>query len=1001
MTDKLKKHIEHSKIAASANKAKGNKHVEILSSLYNNPARFIEEILQNTEDAYNNLNDCSSEPEVVFELTSESLIVKHNAKVFDEDDLIAITTIGLSTKNQFNDVNMIGKFGLGFKSVYSVCENPKIHSDNFHFEIQDYEVLYKIEEVKDLNYNTLIILPLKKDKKIFNFILHALYDISFSKLLFCNLLNRISIQTPERNFQISKIKTFEFDEFNAVYCFKNSYTNETKDFVISKFLQSNVLKFAAAFCVEFDAKLSKVKFISQDVKSLFVFYETLESCSLDFYLHANFTTTPTREHIPFCSLKTPENLVLLDDLRVWFYNLIMNFKKFNILNSSFWAIMPIFSENKVSAQSPVVNSITQGLLNVISNKKVLPSRNSDLYFAKDLIIDKTNKLSNLLASKDIDLLFNREEILDYSLASKIPDYIIKEPAFKQLKFIDIHDFAFAVANNHSYFHRKNVAFHKEFLKLVFSNHVLWSEIKKDAYFSLREKAFILCNDNKVYSPFFNSKPQIYKYSPSRKNIIMVHRLFEFDDEIQEFFKILGLPDPNTNREFFNKILPVLEDVDVSNRKLYNAWLALYDIFQNSNLLEKKEIIEKVKNLKCLPVLSSNNRTSEKAFCSDSYLLNDKISTFFETSNFLFVDNSLIDLMLKNKVSFKEIEVFFYQFGVNLLPAFKKINSPPDADVLLKLNQDIENKGLKRISTEVEDFTIDGLDGFFKNPSLAKSVVLAELLSANFPLAKVTLFTYTQCFEQSYEPDFIKILKSNKWIYDSDSKLCDATETFEINTAYFNNDVNIEKLKNVFCFKFTDSIITDAERQLLKAIKELSPDFETINKLTLKLVSNKRESLNNPVLIEFNDNKSNFKKVENKSFIEPNDLSSLKFFTSIFASSEFGNRLHNVKAKEIVESLLKSKFFTDEIEIVFDDSFFGFKIFASSELKEVVLVSGEKTLASEFVFKNCDFGQFGDEINIRYIAVDNLSTEQQIIYSYMVEKENSIKLKNNFVLFKPL
>lgn len=1001
MTDKLKKHIEHSKNAASANKAKGNKHVEILSSLYNNPARFIEEILQNTEDAYNNLNDFSSEPEVVFELTTESLIVKHNAKVFDEDDLIAITTIGLSTKTQFNDVNMIGKFGLGFKSVYSVCENPKIHSDNFHFEIQDFEVLHKIEEVKDENFNTLIILPLKKDKTIFNFILQALCDISFSKLLFCNLLNKISIQTPDRNFQISKNKTFEFDEFNAIYCFKNSYTNETKDFVISKLLQNNILKFAAAFCVEYDSDLSKVEFISQDVKSLFVYFETLESCSLDFYLHANFTTTPTREHIPFCSLKSPENLILLDELSVWFHNLILNFKKHRILNSDLWAIMPIFSENKVSTQSPVIKSITQGLLSVISNKKVLPSRNSDLHFAKDLIIDKTHKLSNLLISKDIDLLFNRKEILDYSLASKIPDYIIKESSFKQLKLVDIHDFAFAIANNIEYFKRKSFEQHKEFLKLVFSEHSLWSELKKDSYFSLREKAFILCNDNKVYAPFLNSKPQIYRYSSSRKNILMVHRLFEFDDEIQEFFKILGLPNPNTNKEFFSKILPVFVDVNVSRLKLYRAWLALFFNFQSLDNSDKNEIIDNVKVLKCLPVISSQKKNFQFALCSDSYLLNDKISTFFDTSNFFFIDNSLIDLMLKNKISIKEIEVFFCQFGVNLLPAIKKVNLPPDADVLLKLNQDIENKGLKRISTEVEDFTIDGLDSFFKNPSLSKSVVLAELLSAKYPLAKVTLHTYTQYFEQSYEPEFIKLLKTNKWIYDSDSKLCDANETFEINPTYFENDVDIEKLRNVFGFRFADSKISDIERQLLKAIRELKPDFESISKLTLQLVSNKNETLSNPVLIELNTNNSNIELAENKNFAELNDFSNLKFLSEIFAATEFGNRLHNQKAKEIVYSLLKPKFFTNEAEIVFDDSFFGFKLFISKELKEIVLVSGEKTLASEFVFKNIDFKQFGNELNVRYIAVDNLSTEQQIIYSYLVEKENILKLRNDFVLFKPL
>ena len=207
--------------------------------------------------------------------------------------------------------------------------------------------------------------------------------------------------------------------------------------------------------------------------------------------------------------------------------------------------------------------------------------------------------------------------------SKIPDYIIKESSFKQLKLVDIHDFAFAIANNIEYFKRKSFEQHKEFLKLVFSEHSLWSELKKDSYFSLREKAFILCNDNKVYAPFLNSKPQIYRYSSSRKNILMVHRLFEFDDEIQEFFKILGLPNPNTNKEFFSKILPVFVDVNVSRLKLYRAWLALFFNFQSLDNSDKNEIIDNVKVLKCLPVISSQKKNFQFALCSDSYLLDRK------------------------------------------------------------------------------------------------------------------------------------------------------------------------------------------------------------------------------------------------------------------------------------------------------------------------------------------------------------------------------------------
>ncbi|HOV11432.1 MAG TPA: hypothetical protein PLL90_06685, partial [Bacteroidales bacterium] len=48
----LAEHIAKSRIIVAANKAKGNRHAEMFATMYAQPARFIEEILQNTEDAY-------------------------------------------------------------------------------------------------------------------------------------------------------------------------------------------------------------------------------------------------------------------------------------------------------------------------------------------------------------------------------------------------------------------------------------------------------------------------------------------------------------------------------------------------------------------------------------------------------------------------------------------------------------------------------------------------------------------------------------------------------------------------------------------------------------------------------------------------------------------------------------------------------------------------------------------------------------------------------------
>ena len=81
----------------------------IVEDLYPDSAHFIYELLQNAEDV--------DATEVSFTLSRESLIFEHNGRPFDEKDIYAITDIGDGTKS--DDVDRIGKFGIGFKAVFA------------------------------------------------------------------------------------------------------------------------------------------------------------------------------------------------------------------------------------------------------------------------------------------------------------------------------------------------------------------------------------------------------------------------------------------------------------------------------------------------------------------------------------------------------------------------------------------------------------------------------------------------------------------------------------------------------------------------------------------------------------------------------------------------------------------------------------------------------------------------------------------------------------------
>ena len=86
----------------------------------------------------------------------------HNGDPFNEIDLMAITTFASTTEKGLPNINQIGKFGIGFRSVYGISDNPEIHSETHNYKITDFEVLENCPAKNTHEFSTLIFLPYKK-----------------------------------------------------------------------------------------------------------------------------------------------------------------------------------------------------------------------------------------------------------------------------------------------------------------------------------------------------------------------------------------------------------------------------------------------------------------------------------------------------------------------------------------------------------------------------------------------------------------------------------------------------------------------------------------------------------------------------------------------------------------------------------------------------------------------------------------------------------------------
>ncbi len=121
---------------------------------YKDRTHFLFELLQNAED--------EKATYVNIELHQDMVVIEHNGGIFSKADVISITNIGKSTKKEKSN-GKIGKFGIGFKSVYAYTNAPRIYSGDYSFEIHELVYPYSIDPKQIATGITRIEIPFNKE----------------------------------------------------------------------------------------------------------------------------------------------------------------------------------------------------------------------------------------------------------------------------------------------------------------------------------------------------------------------------------------------------------------------------------------------------------------------------------------------------------------------------------------------------------------------------------------------------------------------------------------------------------------------------------------------------------------------------------------------------------------------------------------------------------------------------------------------------------------------
>ncbi|MCK9612652.1 MAG: hypothetical protein M0R16_07095 [Bacteroidales bacterium] len=775
----LQEHIQKSREAVAANKAKGNRHAEFLSHMYARPSRFIEEIIQNTEDAYARKKTNEPEKIIRFKLFDDRIEIHHNGKDFDEADLMSLTTFANTTKKGEEDINLIGKFGIGFKSVFSITDIPEIHSSGFHYAILDYEILEIIKaKTADDGFNTLIILPFKKKKSLecYQTVKQGLEELNSYYLLFLKQISCMEISISAAPYRILKRDSVDKKKYfiisiETTTLGSNSETNTEKFLLFSSRLHKNEI-------VEIAYKINEngntFKIVPVKESPVFVYFPTRMKSGLSFFINGSFTTNPLREYILFDKIRTPENIKLLNKANHLFIKSLDSIRQLGFYTVDFLSLMPLnISEDEISADSEqfFYLSFSDALLHYLMSGAKIPVSRQKYACASDVITPGDNEITSLLSSKDLGILFQKKYFTDKLITNNKYESLKKYFSERlQIKNSDAESFAFRVLINVHWLKDKNINWLTHFYQYLYKHSNLWDAHHAGSYFSLRY-APIMLTQSHGFMPAYDKENTALVFLPEEKKSFLpeVHPKLCSDEICMAFFKELGLKKAELFDDVFFNIIPSFQQNEVKpGRDYYIKIEKIITAFKTASPSHREEIIQKLNNVAWVYAENQEGAKSLK-IASEIYLNNNNLSAYFSGNNKIFFP----------------VKSFFRKF--------EKKHSKDFITIL----EDTGAVGYPRIvNTQNDNKELEGFCTFLGNISPVKSAALLKLFLI---------------MPEAEQQATSKIIKTKPWIYTKEKTY---TAPCKISISDISEACNLsESEKNLFALKMGVTVNRDFKNEI--------------------------------------------------------------------------------------------------------------------------------------------------------------------------------------------
>ncbi|QLA20894.1 sacsin N-terminal ATP-binding-like domain-containing protein [Desulfolutivibrio sulfoxidireducens] len=412
----------------------------LLADRYDDRTHFIFELLQNAEDALARRRGWSGSRAVRFTLQSDVLHFSHYGKLFDDPDVRGICGIAESTK----DKTAIGRFGIGFKSVYAYSTRPEVHSGDEAFAIDSFVWPTPTQPLPHQPDETIIALPLNAGVKAAREeIAGGLQRLGPTALLFLREIEEIEWSVADGS---SGMYMRSKPEAVSPGVRKISLIGQQAD---AKEIEESWLIFyrdvaaddgtvvgqvEVAFSIIDGANSDKWSITRVSNSPLVVYFPTVVPTHLGFLIQGPYRTTPSRDNI---AKNDPWNQHLIQETCSMLVESLHALRDMHLLNTDALRVLPLdrarFSHGQMFA--PVFEAVRTAL----RSERLLPSADNGHVAASRAKLARTKELRALFTPQQLtDVLGEKEEVAWLSgdiTQDRTPDlrqYLMQELSVSEL-----------------------------------------------------------------------------------------------------------------------------------------------------------------------------------------------------------------------------------------------------------------------------------------------------------------------------------------------------------------------------------------------------------------------------------------------------------------------------------------------------------------------------------------------------------------------------------------